>query len=178
MTQEKILARLAAEPEEGMKLIMRLYTGLMCTVCRGILGSGASPQDVEDCVSAAFARFWFSRESYDPQRCGLSGWLCIIAKRQCIDMLRKNGAPQEELEGAEPDTAAGPGGRGREQGKAAGASQCDRRTGKYRPRDTASQIFYVPKFKGHCPNNAYDGFCSGYKSTQSGKKTKEYPGRR
>ena len=89
MTQEKILARLAAEPEEGMKLIMRLYTGLMCTVCRGILGSGASPQDVEDCVSAAFARFWFSRESYDPQRCGLSGWLCIIAKRQCIDMPRR-----------------------------------------------------------------------------------------
>ena len=56
MTQEKILARLAAEPEEGMKLIMRLYTGLMCTVCRGILGSGASPQDVEDCVSAALCK--------------------------------------------------------------------------------------------------------------------------
>ena len=97
-TQEKILARLAAEPEEGMKPQCGFYTGLMCTVCR-ILGSGASPQDVEDCVSAAFARFWFSRRSYDPQRCGLSGWLCIIAKRQCMICCEKR-RPAGGLEGA------------------------------------------------------------------------------
>ena len=45
--------------------------------------------------------------------CGFFGRLRLSLNdstfsHQRRDMLRKNGAPQEELEGAEPDTAAGP----------------------------------------------------------------------
>jgi RNA polymerase sigma factor (sigma-70 family) len=57
-----------------------------------------SRADAEDVTQATFVAAWRGRQTYDPDRGSLAGWLLGIARRQAVDRLRALGREQSSIE--------------------------------------------------------------------------------
>lgn len=108
MDDRELLRLLRADPEEGFRQLMDLYMSLVYSVVRARLGQVATPEDVEDCVSEAFAEFYHSLARVDLRRGTVKAYLCTIARRRAIDCYERLvvTAPQLSLEDAEDRQAA------------------------------------------------------------------------
>ena len=86
-----LLELLKTDPEEGMNVIIRRYSGLVASVIRQRLSCcGCVSTDIEDCAADTFSDFYIFRERYDPSRCGLPSWLASIARHKAADFADKN----------------------------------------------------------------------------------------
>jgi len=57
-----------------------------------------SRSDAEDVTQATFVAAWRGRQTYDPDRGSLAGWLLGIARRQAVDRLRALRREQSSVE--------------------------------------------------------------------------------
>lgn len=90
----ELLVMLRRTPEQGMELLMDAYTGLLCAVVKHRLsGSQFVSTDVEDCVADAFSSFYAHLDSFDPSVCSIRSYLCVLAGRCAVDVLRRR-APE------------------------------------------------------------------------------------
>ena len=90
MTDERICALLKSEPERGLERLVSKYSGLVCSVLSGKLRSARfTRQDVEDAASETFFEFWRGFEKSPCAPYEIKARLCVIAKRNAIDRLRK-----------------------------------------------------------------------------------------
>lgn len=90
----QLLAVLRETPERGMELLMDAYTGLLCAVVKHRLAGGRFvSSDVEDCVADAFSSFYTHLDSFDPSVCSIRSYLCLLAGRCAVDVLRRR-APE------------------------------------------------------------------------------------
>ncbi|MBO6061752.1 MAG: sigma-70 family RNA polymerase sigma factor [Clostridia bacterium] len=90
MKDERLISLLRSDPERGMKKVIDLYGGLVSAVIRGRLsGKLFCHADVEDCAAQTFAEFYLGISRADAENCGVKGRLCVIAKRNALDMLRR-----------------------------------------------------------------------------------------
>jgi RNA polymerase sigma-70 factor (ECF subfamily) len=71
------------------------YGGLVHQVGLACLPSRT---DAEDVTQATFVAAWRGRQTYDPDRGSLPGWLLGIARRQAVDRLRVLGREQSSLD--------------------------------------------------------------------------------
>lgn len=111
MKDEKLLSLLKREPESGMQRLVEEYGGLVTAVIRSRLsGSTFCPADVEDCAAQTFAEFYFGVDSVNPAKCGIKGLLCVIAKRNALDMLRRFYTRREEVPLTEAEAISADGG--------------------------------------------------------------------
>lgn len=86
VTDDKLLRLIREQPEKGMDLLMRTYTGLLCTVVRGQLtGSPFVSTDIEDCVADAFSNFYTHLDTFDPSVCSIRSYLIVIARRNAVN---------------------------------------------------------------------------------------------
>jgi RNA polymerase sigma factor (sigma-70 family) len=84
--EELVLAeRFRGGDETVLRELYDRYGGL---VHRLGLSSLASHHEAEDVTQATFVAAWRGRESYDPRRGTLAGWLLGIARHQVADRLR------------------------------------------------------------------------------------------
>lgn len=80
-----LAARFRAGDETVLRAVYDRYGGL---VHRLGLSCLSSHHEAEDITQATFVAAWRGRETYDPERGTLAGWLLGIARRQVIDRLR------------------------------------------------------------------------------------------
>lgn len=88
MRDDEILGLLREKPEKGLKLLTKLYGGLVYAVVRRNL-PGISDADIEACAADVFAEFYLELDKYDPSKGSLKAWLCVIARHNAVDAARK-----------------------------------------------------------------------------------------
>lgn len=77
-------------PELGMNALMEQYGGLVYAVARGRLPAGVfCAADVESCAADTFSEFYLGLDRYDPEKGSIRAWLCVIAKRNALDLVRR-----------------------------------------------------------------------------------------
>ncbi len=93
MNDRELITKLNSDPEEGMRLLIEAYGGLVLSVARGRLKpAGLSQADAEACAADTFSEFWRRRSDYDPSRGSIRSVLCIMARSRAADMLSKAAA--------------------------------------------------------------------------------------
>jgi RNA polymerase sigma factor (sigma-70 family) len=71
--------------EHALRLAYDRYGGAVLHLALRTLGNRA---DAEDVTQNTFVAAWQGRETFDPDRGGMLGWLLTIARRKAIDRLR------------------------------------------------------------------------------------------
>lgn len=90
MNDEGLAKLIALDPEMGMKKLIERYGGLVNAVVSGKLRSERFVrQDVEDCAAETFFEFWRGFEKAPCRGDEIRARLCVIAKRNAIDRLRR-----------------------------------------------------------------------------------------
>ncbi|MBO4384025.1 MAG: sigma-70 family RNA polymerase sigma factor [Clostridia bacterium] len=113
MTDAKLKRLLNESPDEGMRIVIERHSGSVTAVIRARLRPPAfSVFDVEECAADTFAEFWRDRESFDPDRGSLGGWLARLALNNANDRLRRyyresGNVPLENASDAAEESAVG-----------------------------------------------------------------------
>ncbi len=89
MEDNKIVQLLKSAPDDGLRVILSEYGGLMKAVITRILGSD-NKNDIEECISDTLLQFWKSVDLFDEKReSGLKAYICKIARNTAINRKRK-----------------------------------------------------------------------------------------
>lgn len=89
MQDEKLARILKTDPERGMSKLVAKYGGLVCSIIRGKLGAPEFCRaDIEDCAAQTFMEFWSCSQDLGPAD-SIKGLLCVTAKRNALDALRR-----------------------------------------------------------------------------------------
>lgn len=93
-----LLDALRKDPDGGMKTLIEQYAGLVYAVVRSrLLPSVFCEADAESCVSDTFGEFYCNLKNYDAARGSIKSYLCVIAKRNALDTVRKHYAAAETV---------------------------------------------------------------------------------
>lgn len=91
MQDEALLEELQHSPDAGMTLLMKQYGGLVYAIVKGKLsGSAFCAADIEHCVADTFSEFYCDLGKYNPASGSIKSWLCVIAKHNALDYLRRH----------------------------------------------------------------------------------------
>ncbi len=90
MKDDALQKLLLKDPDRGMSKLIEKYGGLVAAVISGRLRSQAfTKEDIEDCAAETFFEFWRGFESSPCSGCEIRARLCMTAKRNALDRLRK-----------------------------------------------------------------------------------------
>lgn len=77
-------------PERGMAALMEQYAGLVYAVVkRRLPGDLFCSADVEGCAADTFSEFYLDLDKYDPGKGSVRSWLCVIARHNAQDLVRR-----------------------------------------------------------------------------------------
>lgn len=93
MRDEKLLELIRSDPNAGMERLIREYSGLVYSVCRGRLEKFCDSSEIEDCVSEVFMKFYAGLDSFTP-KASIKTYLCVIARNTALNRLRKRAGVQ------------------------------------------------------------------------------------
>lgn len=89
MKDDELIKLLHKNPEKGIKKLSEQYAGLVYTVVKGKL-CDFSVAEIEECISDTFSEFYLDLDSYKPNSGSIKSWLCVMARNNAIDILRKS----------------------------------------------------------------------------------------
>jgi RNA polymerase sigma-70 factor (ECF subfamily) len=85
--ERRLVARLEAGDESAMATVYDQYAPLVHGIAARLVGATAAPDVCQD----VFVALWDHPERWDPERGSLRTFLAMIARRRCIDLLRRDG---------------------------------------------------------------------------------------
>ena len=77
--------------EKALRALYDSHGSLIYTYCVRTVGANVAA----DVTQEVFISAWRSRENFDPEKGTFAGWLMTIAKRRCVDSLRRSGRRPE-----------------------------------------------------------------------------------
>lgn len=87
--------------DEALRALYDEHGALIYSYCHRVVG----PNLAADVTQEVFISAWRSRENYDSKRGTFAAWLMTIAKRRCVDALRRSGRrPEFAADTTEPGT--------------------------------------------------------------------------
>jgi RNA polymerase sigma factor (sigma-70 family) len=84
-SDEDISAAFAKGDPDALRLLYARFGALIYSLARRSLGGQA---DAEDVTQQVFVSAWRGRDTFDPERGSLAGWLVTITRNRIADMLR------------------------------------------------------------------------------------------
>ena len=84
-SDDELAEHLRAGDERALRAAYDRYGGAVLYLAQRLLGNRA---DAEDVTQLTFVAAWAGRETFDPQRGTILGWLLGIARRKAIDRFR------------------------------------------------------------------------------------------
>lgn len=106
MKDTELIGLLLEDPEQGLGKLMDDYMGLVLTVVRGRLDGVCPKEDIEECVSDAFAEFYRALPAFDPGRGTVKALLCSIAKHLAANRYAKKLREAARTSQEDADSAA------------------------------------------------------------------------
>ena len=82
-----IINKLKRSPQEGLRLLIDQYHGLVKKICCSVLAG--HEQDIEEIVADTFINIWKNRSRLSHNRGSLKGLLIITARHNAINRLRQ-----------------------------------------------------------------------------------------
>lgn len=90
MPDDALYQLLITDPEAGMKALIDQYSSVVYAVVRGKLFTPPfDGSDLEHCVADTFSEFYMELDRYDPERGSIKALLCVMARHNALDLLRK-----------------------------------------------------------------------------------------
>ena len=90
MQEKDLLEQLHTDPDRGMEALIGAYGGLVTALIRRILpASFYSEEDVEDCAAESFSEAYFHLQDFRERSGSLKAWLCVIARNNARDLMRR-----------------------------------------------------------------------------------------
>ncbi len=86
--ENKLITLMRSNPERGLRCAMEIFGGAIQTIVTNILRN-CSREDVEECISECFFRFWKDFDTWDYGKGALKSWFYSIARHTAIDFRRK-----------------------------------------------------------------------------------------
>ena len=90
MSDRELLELFGTDPENALETVMERYINLVTHVVRLSLIPPFSEEDVDECVSDVFVKFYNSVTAIDPEKGSIRSYLCTVAKNRAIDFRRSN----------------------------------------------------------------------------------------
>lgn len=91
MHDDALYQLLRQDPETGMKALIDQYAPMVLAVVRGKLFTPPFDRsDIEHCVADTFSEFYMELDKYDPERGSIKALLCVMARHNTLDLLRKH----------------------------------------------------------------------------------------
>lgn len=98
MRDDRLLKKLQTDPENGMKMLIHQCAGLVYAVVRSKLLQGQFCEaDIESCVADTFSEFYCGLSQYDPDKGSIKSLLCVIARSNALDYLRRHYRDKDTL---------------------------------------------------------------------------------
>jgi RNA polymerase sigma factor (sigma-70 family) len=94
---QELADRFRAGDNSALRGVFDRYGNAVFHVAVSTLGSSA---DADDVAQATVVAAWLGRETFDPERGSLLGWLLGIARRKVVDRLRVLAREQRAVESA------------------------------------------------------------------------------
>ena len=91
MTDEKLMDLIRTDPNTGMSLVIRRFSGLVFSIVSGIMADVSDSSEIEDCVTDVFLRFRSSLDSFRPEA-SLKTYLGVIARNAALNCIRNKRA--------------------------------------------------------------------------------------
>ncbi len=84
-SDDELAARLRDGDEKALRAAYDRYGAAVLYLAQRLLGNRA---DAEDVTQLTFVAAWTGRDTFDPQRGTMLGWLLGIARRKTVDQMR------------------------------------------------------------------------------------------
>ena len=85
-TDRSLVAAVASGDEAAMRTLVERHGPAVLAAARRVLADGGR---ADEAAQDTFLVLWRKPGSYDPSRGGLRSWLCAVARRRAVDVVRK-----------------------------------------------------------------------------------------
>lgn len=92
MNDKELLRLLTDSPQEGLAAVIKKYSAYVYTIAYNKLSGVCPREDIEECVSDVFLKFYTSVTRQDMQLRSVSAYLSVITQRHCTDIFRRKTA--------------------------------------------------------------------------------------
>jgi RNA polymerase sigma factor (sigma-70 family) len=94
-SDDELAGRLRAGDQAALRVAYERHGAAVLYLAQRLLGNRA---DAEDVTQVTFVAAWNGRDSFDPQRGTMLGWLLGIARRKAVDRLRSAARDEKKAE--------------------------------------------------------------------------------